>query len=523
MATTDAPIGFWAWAACDPERIALISTDGATRTFGELAARSNQIARGLRKAGLGTGDAVAMLLGNEPAWIETLLATSQIGLYLTPINHHLVGAEVAYILGDCEAKVFIAAAPYAAVAREAVAAIAPVFDSTLAFATGGPIDGFRPLAELGAGEPRTPPPDRTAGQTMNYTSGTTGKPKGVRRALAPLSPDETVKILSGMLGGLFGLQPGAGCHLVAGPLYHTAPGAFAMTTLHMGHALVIMERWDAAEALRLIAAHQVTSTHLVPTMFHRLLALPSELRRQHDTSSLRQVIHAAAPCPVHVKRAMIDWWGEVIWEYYAATEGGGTVVSPQDWIAHPGTVGRPWPGSTIQILDENGNPVPPGEPGTVYMASPISPFVYYKDDDKTARGRRGELFTVGDVGRVTEDGWLFLCDRKVDMIISGGVNIYPAEIEAVLLAEPHVADVAVIGVPDEEWGESVKAIVQPAAGVTPGPALADALLGFARGKLAAYKVPRSVDFVVELPRQPSGKLSKRELRRRYWEGTGREI
>jgi len=258
-------------------------------------------------------------------------------------------------------------------------------------------------------------------------------------------------------------------------------------------------------------------------MFHRLLALPDEVKKQYDTSSLSNVIHAAAPCPVDVKRRMIEWWGPVIYEYYAATEGGGTYVKSPEWLEHPGTVGRAWPGSEIKILDDDGNELGANQSGTVYMRTPMGQFEYYKDPGKTAESRRGDMFTVGDIGYLTEDGWLFLNDRKADMIISGGVNIYPAEIEAALLTHPKVGDAAVLGVPNEEWGEEVKAVIEPADGVTPSPALAEELITHCRGLLANYKVPRSVDFRDELPRYPTGKLYKRLLRDDYWKGIERKI
>jgi len=323
---------------------------------------------------------------------------------------------------------------------------------------------------------------------------------------------------------MFGIQPGAdNVHLVGSPLYHTAVLLFAGSSLHFGHTVVLMDKWTPEAALEQIARHRVTTTHMVPTQFHRLLALAEKIRRRYDLSSLRHVIHAAAPCPVDVKRRMLAWWGPVIHEYYAASEGGGTLVTPEEWLRYPGTVGRAWPGAEIRILDDAGNPKPAGEPGTVYMALGVQDFEYHGDREKTAASRREGFFTVGDIGYVNEDGYLFLCDRKTDMIISGGVNIYPAEIEAVLLAHPKVEDVAVFGIPDGEWGEEVKAVVQPAPGVESGPALSAELLAFSAEHLAKYKCPRSVDFMAELPRDPNGKLFKRKLRDPYWQGRERAI
>ncbi len=512
-------LGFWAWAQSDPGRLALVTPSGEEVSAGDLLARVNQVSRGLRALGLGKGDGVAILLGNDRAWIELALATSQIGLYLTPINYHLIGAEAAYILQDCEAKVFVADEAYAPAAIQAAKEAS--FDKTRMFSP-GKIDGFRPYEELYRGQPDTLPPDRVAGQSMNYTSGTTGRPKGVRRPIIPMTPEQAAQ-LGSMLGNLFDLKPGPGVHLCPGPLYHTAPGAFSQRAIHSGETLVLMHRWGPEETLQLIEKYAVTTSHMVPTMFHRLLALPDDVKKRYRTDSLRCVIHAAAPCPVEVKKRMLDWWGPVIYEYYAATEGGGTSVKPRDWLDHPGTVGRAWPGSTIKVLDDEGNELPPNKPGTVYMSSPIGTFEYFKDKEKTAKSRKKNLFTVGDMGYLTEDGWLFLCDRKADMIISGGANIYPAEIEGVFLSHPQVADVAVFGVPDEDWGESVKAVVQPVPGVQGNEAFAKQLLEFAADKLSKFKMPRSIDFRDVLPREPSGKLFKRKLRDEYWKGSGRQI
>ncbi len=513
------PVGFWTWALKYPNRPALVTPDGKQIAAGELLERVNEISNGLRSLGLKKGDGVAILLGNGAPWIEIALATSQIGLYLTPINYHLVGPEVAYILDDCEASVFVTEPAYAEEAK--IALVESGFDRSMAFSAGN-IPGFRSYSEIYVGQSSDAPADRCAGQNMNYTSGTTGRPKGVRRPILPLAPEQATQLAS-MLAGIFGIQPGPGAHLCAGPLYHTAPGAFGLMAMHMGQTLVVTHKWDPEETLALIERNRVTTSHMVPTMFHRMLALPDVVKRKYKLDSLKTVIHAAAPCPVDVKKRMLEWWGPVIFEYYAATEGGGTSVSPKDWLEHPGTVGRAWPGSTVKIFDDESSECPPNVPGTVYMSSPVGTFEYFKDKEKTEKNRHANLFTVGDVGYLTEDKWLFLCDRKADMIISGGVNIYPAEIEAVFLSHPKVADVAVFGVPDEAWGESVKAIVQPIDGTATGATLADELARFASERLAKYKLPRSIDFRKELPREPSGKLFKRKIRDEYWAGVSRKI
>ena len=513
-----AKLGFWTIAAEDPDRMAVVDAEGRETTFGELLAASNQVAHGLRAMGLERGDAVAVVLPNEPAFLELYLAATQIGLYITPINFHLTAPEIAYILQDCEADAFVVGERYAAAGRAAADGVIPA----AACFGAGKVAGFRAYDELKDGQPDGLPANRSAGQTMLYTSGTTGRPKGVRRPLPDLDPD-TAAGMSALLASLFDVETGEGVHLAAGPLYHAAPLAFGTGALHLGQGVVLVDSWSPEQTLGLIERYRVTATHMVPTMFHRLLALPDEVKKRYDVSSLRNVVHAAAPCPVDVKRRMIEWWGPVIYEYYAATEGGGTFVKSAEWLEHPGTVGQPFPGATIKILDDDGNECAAGESGTVYMGSAMGNFEYYKDTEKTAASRRGDLFTVGDIGYLDDDGWLFLNDRKADMIISGGVNIYPAEIEAALLLHPAVGDAAVIGVPNEEWGEEVKAVVQPADGVDATPALAEALLTHCRSQLAGFKVPRSLDFRDELPRYPTGKLYKRLLRDEYWQGRERSI
>jgi long-chain acyl-CoA synthetase len=512
--------GFWNLAQEDPDHLALIESDGRTVRAGELLARANRLVHALRALGLQPGDCIATCLPNGVPMIETYLAAAQAGWYLTPINHHLTASEIAYIVSDCEAKAFIGDERFAAACRGAAdqAGLPP----SACYAVGA-VPGFRPLAELAEGQPETMPEGRAAGQVMNYTSGTTGRPKGVRRPLAPYDPDAVFSMFA-MFLGMFGVQPHAdNVHLCGSPLYHTAVLVFAGSSLHYGHTVVLMDKWTPELCLQLIDRWRVTTSHMVPTQFHRLLALPEAVRTHYDLSSLRHMVHAAAPCPVDVKRRMLDWWGPVIYEYYAASEGGGTLVTPAEWLEHPGTVGRAWPGSEICILDDAGRSCPTGTPGTVYMALGAADFKYHKDDSKTEASRRDGFFTVGDVGYLDPDGYLFLCDRKIDMIISGGVNIYPSEVEAELLTHPKVADAAVFGIPHEDWGEEVKAVVEPAPGVEPGAALAAEILAFCAAKMAKYKCPRSVDFVMSMPRDPNGKLYKRKLRDPYWAGRERAI
>ncbi|MGK2958675.1 MAG: acyl-CoA synthetase [Acidimicrobiales bacterium] len=512
-------VGFWKIAQSDPDRLGLVDAEGVESTFGELLSRANRVAHGLRALGFTRGDNVAVVLPNVSEFLETYMAAMQIGLYITPINFHLTGPEIAYILSDAEAKAFILSERYADNGTAAIKEIG--FPESHVFAV-GKIKGLQSYEQLVEGQPTTLPEDRFAGQTMLYTSGTTGRPKGVRRALSDMDPD-TGASLASLLAGLFDIKGGEGAHLAAGPLYHAAPLGFGTGAMHLGQAIVLMDKWSPELTLKLIDKYQITTSHMVPTMFHRLLALPDDVKKQYDTTSLANVIHAAAPCPVDVKRRMIEWWGPVIYEYYAATEGGGTYVKSPEWLEHPGTVGQPWPGSEIKIFDDKGDECAPNESGTVYMRTAMGQFEYYKDPEKTAESRHGDMFTVGDIGYLTEDGWLFLNDRKADMIISGGVNIYPAEIEAALLTHPQVGDAAVLGVPNEEWGEEVKAVIEPAHGVTPTPALAEELITHCRELLANYKVPRSIDFRDELPRYPTGKLYKRLLRDEYWKGIERKI
>jgi long-chain acyl-CoA synthetase len=512
--------GFWNLAQRDPDHVAVVEPGGRTLRAGELLSEANRIVHGLRALGLAQGDCVATCLPNGAEMIATYLAAAQAGWYLTPINHHLTAGEIAYILGDCEAKAFIGAERFAAACTSAAEQAGMPAASRFAV---GAVAGFRPLSALIAGQPSTLPDDRAAGQVMNYTSGTTGKPKGVRRPLAPYDPD-TVCSMFAMFLGMFGIQPHAdNVHLCGSPLYHTAVLVFAGSSLHFGHTVVLMDKWTPELCLEAIDRHRVTTSHMVPTQFHRLLALPEAVKQRYDHSSLRHMVHAAAPCPIEIKRRMLAWWGPVIYEYYAASEGGGTLVTPEEWLAHPGTVGRAWPTSEIRILDDTGTPCPTGQPGTVYMALGAADFKYHRDDAKTAANRRDGFFTVGDVGYLDAEGYLFLCDRKIDMIISGGVNIYPSEIEAELLKHPKVADVAVFGIPHEDWGEEVRAVVEPAPGVEANAALADELHAFCAGNMAKYKCPRTIEFLASLPRDPNGKLYKRKLRDPFWAGRERAI
>jgi long-chain acyl-CoA synthetase len=511
-------LGFWRLAQQDPDWIAAVDPDGTEHRAGDLLARSNQLVHALRGLGIQPGDGICALVPNGVDGLVVYLAALQAGWYYTPVNWHLTGPEIGYIVADSEAKAFLVHERHADIGTKGADEANLDAHRRISF---GKIEGFTPIEEFVAGHPTTTPDDRTNGAAMHYTSGTTGRPKGVRRKLAGYDPDDSAELMTILLT-FFQFTPGKPAsgtheaHLVTSPNYHTAVTQFGGSSLHMGHTLVYMDKWDAEDTLRLIEKYKVTNTHMVPTHFKRLLTLPVETRQKYDISSMKWAIHAAAPCPVPIKQQMLEWWGMCIWEYYAATEGGGTVASPQDWLAHPGTVGNRWPISELLIVDDEFNEVPAGTSGTIYMKMMGVEFEYKGDLEKTKKERLRDFFTVGDIGYLTEDGFLFLSDRKSDMIISGGANIYPAEIENEIILHPKVADVAVFGIPNDEWGEEIKAIVEPAAGVEPGDALTEEIFEFLKPRLAKMKWPRTIDYTETLPREPNGKLLKRKLRDPYW-------
>jgi long-chain acyl-CoA synthetase len=484
-----------------------------TRSWAELADRATRAGRWLREAhGLQPGDHAAMVMGNRVEFVELALGALLAGVWITPVNWHLTAPEIEFILDDSGSRLVVADPGHEAVVRRAA--------------------GDRPLVVAGpeldtvlAAVPPTPfDLDGPAGGNMFYTSGTTGQPKGVKRSVQPAISAQLRAL--GAAGRVLGLDHG-GPHLVTGPLYHAAPVGFAMMDLLLGTPLVIMPKWDPAGALRLIDERQVRDTHLVPTMFVRLLRLPDDVRTGFDGSSLSVVLHGAAPVAPGVKRQMIEWWGPVLVEYWGASEGGVvTLVGSHDWLEHPGTVGRPVPTHEVFAGDAEGRPLPPGEPGTLWCRNKVTDkvFEYHNAPDKTeAAFLEPGTYSIGDIGYVDDEGWVYLSDRAANTIISGGVNIYPAEIEGVLIEHPAVADVGVFGIPDPEWGEAVKAAVELADGFVASEQLADEIQAFARERLAGFKVPRSIDFEDELPRYPTGKLYTRLLRDRYWQDQGRAI
>jgi long-chain acyl-CoA synthetase len=505
-----------------PDKPAIImATSGETITFAEYEARCNRLAHLFRDLGLKRGDHVAFFMENNPRMIEAEGAAERSGLYFTCINSYLAPDEAAYIVNDCEAQVVISSLAKRDVAAELPARCPNVRRWLM---VDGTTDGWERYEDAVDAYPADPIDDEQLGAAMLYSSGTTGQPKGIFRPLPEQPPGTPLAVMEG-LKFMFGFREGM-VYLNPAPLYHSAPQASVAVTLRLGATAVIMERFDPEQWLQLVERHKVTNCQMVPTMFSRLLKLPEETRKKYDVSSLECIVHAAAPCPVQVKEAMIQWLGPIIVEYYGATEANGfTYCNSEQWLAHKGTVGQCILGELL-VLDDQGNECPTGTPGTVWFRGATS-FEYYHAPDKTAESRRatdkGVMSTVGDVGYVDEEGYLYLTDRATYMIISGGVNIYPQETENLLITHPKVMDAAVIGVPNDDLGEEVKAVVQPVDGVEPGPALERELIAFCREHLAHYKCPRTIDFESELPRLPTGKLYKRLLRDKYWQGHGSTI
>ncbi|QCK86803.1 acyl-CoA synthetase [Phreatobacter aquaticus] len=501
-------------AAADPNKPAYVMAgSGEIVTYGQLEDRSNRIAQFFRAQGLRTGDHIALMLDNNPRFFEICWAAQRSGLYYTAMSTRLTPGEAAFIIGDCGAKLVIGSRALAETAAQLPALCPDVRDW---FMTGGTIPGYRSLEEAALAMPASRIADEASGLDMLYSSGTTGRPKGIKNPLEPVpieTPNPFMMVVCGALSFSADMT-----YLSPAPLYHAAPLRFCMMVQRFGGTCVVMEDFDAEQFLRLIPKHRITHTQVVPTMFVRILKLPEDARQRYDMSSLEVAFHAAAPCPIPVKERMIEWWGPIISEYYAGTEGCGlTFCNSQEWLEHRGTVGKALAGK-LRIVDDEGELVPTGDVGAIYFAEG-RPFEYHNDKAKTASSVMPNGWaTLGDIGYVDADGFLYLTDRRAFMIISGGVNIYPQEAENVLIEHPDVLDVAVFGVPSEEFGEEVKAVVQPRNLAAAGPELAARLMAFCRQQLSPIKCPRSIDFEAELPRHPTGKLYKRLLRDRYWAG-----
>jgi long-chain acyl-CoA synthetase len=502
-------------ARSQPQQPAFImATSGETVTYGEIERRSNRLAHCLRASGLRRLDHYAIFMENNARYVECCCAGERAGLYYTCVNSYLTPDETAYILNNSESKVLITSMAKRDVALKAMAQC-PRIERCLVVDGPGDTGKVLNLDMAVSGFPDTPIADEWLGTAMLYSSGTTGSPKGILRPLPENPPRQQLPILD-FVTDAWRFRDGMS-YLSPAPLYHAAPLLGVALTIRMGGTAIIMEHFDPEQFLALVERHRVTHTQLVPTMFSRMLKLPEKVRRSWDLSSLEIAIHAAAPCPVQVKEQMIEWWGPIVLEYYAATEGHCFVACDSaEWLAHRGTVGRVLLGE-LHVLDEEMRPVPLGTAGTLWFKT-ASEFEYFKDPVKTAEARSpdGTMSTVGDVGYVDADGYVYLTDRRTFMIISGGVNIYPQECENLLITHPDVADAAVFGVPNEDLGEEVKAVVQPMPGVHPTAEFAEELIAFCRQHLAHIKCPRSVDFEDELPRLPTGKLYKRLLRDRYW-------
>jgi len=488
----------------------VMASSGETVTYAELDAASNRGAQLFRSLGLGPGDPIALFMENHPRFFEICWAAQRAGLIYTAISSRLTAPEVEYIARDCGAKLFVTSRAKADVAKDLDAALSGVERLMV----DGSAEGWDSWEEAVAARPAEPVADEVEGVDMLYSSGTTGRPKGVRLRTDG-QPIGTPTPLVLLLKGLYGVDEST-VYLSPAPLYHAAPLRFNMNFMRLGATCVLMEQFEPLQALELIERHRVTHSQWVPTMFVRMLKLSDAERARFDVSSLKVAVHAAAPCPIPVKEQMIEWWGPVLYEYYAGTESNGfTSIDSEAWLTHRGSVGRPL-NAEIHILDDEGNELPPREPGTVYFAGRTE-FEYHNDPEKTAGSRaRDGWSTLGDIGYLDEEGYLYLTDRKANMIISGGVNIYPQEAENVLITHPAVADVAVFGIPNEDFGEEVKAVVQPLDMDRAGPELERELIEFCRQQLSSIKCPRSVDFEAELPRHPTGKLYKRLLRDRYW-------
>ena len=502
------------WASVHPHKTAIYDPDGTTHTFGKVNGNANKLARLFRERGLKAGDSLALICSNRAEFVEVLAATLRTGIRITPVNWHLTTDEIAYIIKDCEAKIVVGEARVHSVGP----ATAECPDVVLKLAVGGHIDGFEDYNATLAPLDGSDIDDPVLGNGMMYTSGTTGRPKGVFRPAAVVTPQA--------MYAMRGYDHETSVQLCAGPAYHAAPLAFDVrAAMGAGVPLHFIDKWDSEHVLKTISEKKVTHLHLVPIMFQRLLALPPEVKAKYDVSHVKYIVHGAAPCPPEVKHAMIEWFGPILSEYYAGSEGGaGFTIDSHEWLKKPGSVGKRPQLLQVRILDESGKDLPNGQAGGIYhQLPPGGGFTYYKDEAKTNASRVDGFFTMGDVGYFDEDDYLFLTGRNAETIISGGVNIYPQEVDNELIKHDAVADSATVGIPHDEWGEQVRAVILLKPGFEPSDKLAQEILDFGRKTLPAFKVPRGLDFVTELPRSEAGKIQRNKVRAPYWEGRTRQI
>ncbi|MFJ8025429.1 AMP-binding protein [Streptomyces sp. NPDC096311] len=515
------PASFYRYAQALPQRTAVIESDGRRITYGELHRQANRVSHALRASGVETGAKIAVLASNNAHFLALELGASQIGVRMVAVNTHLAQDEVTYILGNSESRLVFTEESFVHRVRAGLSALDRSADDLITIdAPGGP----RSLDTFVAGRPEIEPAHRVHAMRSMYTSGTTGRPKGVVWPVdTSVTPEAGVAALDWIMEQRGMRHDPTAVNLISGPLHHGAPGSWALAGLHRGHTIALSGKWDSEQFLRLVEEYRVTVAQLAPIHFYRLLQLTSRVRASYDLSSLRIVSHAGSPTPVAVKRQMMDWLGPILWEYYGAAEGWGTTISPSDWLEHPGSAGRhDAEGARMKILDDSGRELPPGEPGTLWVRNPTGVnSEYLGDPERTAANRRGEYFTVGDIAYLDAEGWLYIVDRRTDLILSGAVNVYPAEVEDALRRHPAVADVAVIGMPDPEWHQRVHAVVVPAPGVAPTAALVDELRAFVGGRLARFKVPKQIEFRAALPYSQAGKLLRRELREQAGRPDGR--
>ncbi len=504
----DQRLGFWWIAADHPDLTAIIDSPDGPLTYGQLAGNVHQLVHLFRSVGGDAGTAIGVLLDNGNTIIECSLACHEGGNHFIPLNVHLTEIELAMILEHSQARVLVIEERFTHLLDkiDTAALKLTVFVKGLSF-------GFRSLAEARSTHLTTAPEKRQPGGLFAYTSGTTGKPKGIRRPI-PSGDVDTIANDGALFSRAFDFTPFEGPMLVSTGMFHGGSHSFYMGGLHAGHSLIIMDKFEPEQTLRLIEKYRVRTGYMVPTQFHRLLQLPKEIRERYDLTSLHAIVHSAAPCPRPIKEQMMAWWGPVIWETYGGMEGAATIAKPYRWLEKPGTVGRAIRGMQLSILDDDGRELQAGEVGHIYLENGVG-FSYHNDPDQTDSAYKGRRFSLGDIGYLDADGYLFISDRAKDMIITGGTNVYPAEIEAVLLTHPKISDVGVIGIPDPEWGESIVAIVQLKSGFTASEGLNAELLQFCKQHLASYKCPRRWDYRTELPRTEAGKLYKRKIRDEY--------